>query len=46
MKVKMIAPIKATKAQNEWLEKEKERTGNSVAAIIRNFIQASIDKES
>ncbi len=46
MTVKMIAPIKATDAQNEWLAKEKKRTGNTIAAIIRNLIQDRIEQES
>lgn len=40
-----IAPMKITKGQREWLEKEQERTGNSFASIVRNLIQINIDRK-
>jgi hypothetical protein len=44
MKAKKIAPIEPTVQQREWLDKEKERTGESFATIIRKLIQDKIDK--
>jgi hypothetical protein len=41
----LIAPFKATQAQRDWLNAESKRTGETVSAIIRGFIQSEIDKE-
>lgn len=43
MKPKVIPVIQPTKSQREWLDKEKERTGNSESAIIRGLIQEKLD---
>jgi hypothetical protein len=34
-----------TKEQREWIEKEKVRTGNSFAVILKGLIQKEIDNE-
>jgi hypothetical protein len=39
MESKLMAPIRITGNQREWLEKERVRTGNSYSVIIRNLIQ-------
>lgn len=46
MKTEMTAPIRTTQAQKDWLEKEKKRTGNPIAAIIRNLIQVKVEEEN
>ena len=46
MKTEMTAPIRTTEAQKAWLEKEKKRTGNPIAAIIRNLIQGEVEKDN
>lgn len=43
MKPKVIPIVQPTKQQREWLDKEKERTGNSESAIIRGLIQKEIE---
>ena len=42
MKPKKMSPIKVTESQREWLENEQERTGNSMASIIRGLIQLQV----
>lgn len=44
MEPKLLAPIKITGNQREWLEKEQARTGNSFSVIIRNLIQEKLNK--
>lgn len=39
-----LSPQKISEAQHKWLMDEKIRTGQTVAAIIRNLIQDKIDK--
>ncbi len=46
MKPKVIPVIQPTHTQREWLNKEKERTGNTEAAIIRMLIQDRVENES
>lgn len=41
---KTLAPILVTPRQREWLDKEVEKTGNSIAAVIRNLIQEQANK--
>lgn len=43
MKAKVIPVIQPTKEQREWLDKEKKRTGNSEAAIVRGLIQKEME---
>lgn len=45
-KPKIIPVIQPTEKQRKWLDMEKERTGNSEAAIIRTLIQVEIDKNA
>ena len=40
----LLSPVQITKKQREWIKKEKERTGNSIATIIRNLIQEKISE--
>jgi hypothetical protein len=42
MQPKLLAPLKVTSQQRDWLEAEKTKTGNSYSAIIRTLIQAKI----
>ena len=46
MKQKKLTPTNVTNEQHEWLQAEKERTGNGVAAILRGLIQDRMKKES
>ena len=43
-KQSVIAPIKITPDQNEWLLREAERTGNTRATVIRLMIQDKVEK--
>lgn len=43
LEAKVIPVIQPTKEQREWLDKEKKRTGNSEAAIVRGLIQKEIE---
>lgn len=45
MKVKMIAPVKPTKDQREWLDNEASKTGESQASIIRKLIQEKVNEQ-
>ena len=45
MKLSTLAPIRITVDQKAWLAKEKERTGNTYAAVVRNLIQEKLNKE-
>lgn len=45
MSKKRMAPFIITPHQYEWLEREKQRTGNTFAAIVRGLIQEEISKE-
>lgn len=46
MKPKIIPIVQPTKNQRKWLDKEKERTGNTESSIIRSLIQEKIDRET
>lgn len=37
-----LSPVTITDKQRQWLEDEKERTGNSYTVIIRNLINDKI----
>lgn len=41
--VKKIPVITPTQKQRDWLDAEKERTGNTEAAIIRGLIQEKME---
>ena len=43
MKPVKIPTFTPTKAQRDWLEQEKQRTGNTFASIIRTLIQKKVD---
>jgi len=45
MKAKVIPVVQPTQEQRDWLDKEKKRTGNSEAAIIRGLIQREVENE-
>lgn len=45
MNKKQLAPITVTGPQREWLEKEKQRTGNAFSTIMRNLIQEKVNAE-
>jgi hypothetical protein len=40
-----MAPFEVTKAQRAWLEKEKAKTSESFATIIRKLLQDKVDKK-
>ena len=42
-KSKLLAPIRITDKQREWLETEQKRTGNPISAIVRGLIQDKAD---
>tara|TARA_R110000823_G_C15838123_1_gene490912 strand:+ start:141 stop:290 length:150 start_codon:yes stop_codon:yes gene_type:complete len=42
----LLSPTRLTKAQYEWLRSEQERTGNPMAAIVRNLVQEQLEKKS
>ena len=42
----ILAPMKLTKGQGEWIEREVIRTGEAKTTIVRTLIQAKIDSES
>ena len=46
IKQNVIAPIKITPEQNEWLLSEAVRTGNTRATIIRLMIQEKVEKKA
>ena len=39
----VLAPVKLTPDQNQWLKDESFRTGNSKTVIIRSLIQDKIE---
>lgn len=41
---KRMPTFEPTKLQREWMEKEKERTGNSFSVILKGLIQKELDK--
>tara|TARA_R110000782_G_scaffold188983_1_gene278966 strand:+ start:177 stop:326 length:150 start_codon:yes stop_codon:yes gene_type:complete len=41
---KTLSPILVTPAQRDWLDNEVVKTGNSIAAVIRNLIQEQANK--
>jgi len=43
MDPKLLPPTRVTTAQRVWLEAEQTRTGNSLAATIRNLIQDKLE---
>ena len=46
MKPKLLAPIKITDKQRDWLESEQKRTGNAISVIVRGLIQDKVEGES
>lgn len=46
MKAKVIPVVQPTQEQRDWLDKEKKRTGNSEAAIVRGLIQKEVESKS
>ena len=40
----ILAPMKLTKDQGEWIEKEVIRTGEAKTTIVRTLIQEKLDK--
>ena len=34
-----------TKEQRDWIDSEKEKTGNSYAVILKSLLQKEVDKE-
>ena len=43
-KNQVLAPVKLTESQDDWIEDEATRTGNSKTVIIRALIQEKLDK--
>lgn len=46
MAEKMLPPIRITKAQRDWLDDERKRTGNTLAVLVRNLIQERIPEKT
>jgi hypothetical protein len=41
----LLSPTRLTPAQYDWLRSEQERTGNPMAAIVRNLVQDQLEKK-
>tara|TARA_R110000868_G_scaffold144297_2_gene363228 strand:- start:852 stop:1001 length:150 start_codon:yes stop_codon:yes gene_type:complete len=41
----LLSPTRLTPGQYKWLRSEQERTGNPMAAIVRNLIQDQLEKK-
>lgn len=41
----MIAPYKITDDQHIWLKKQRDRTGESFASILRKLLQDKVEEE-
>ena len=41
-----LAPTTVTLDQRTWLDSQSEKTGDSIASIIRGLIQAQVNKEA
>jgi hypothetical protein len=45
MKKKVMAPVRLTDHQMDWVEKESLRTGDSMASVIRKLIQEKVEEK-
>lgn len=43
--IQRVPTFMPTKEQREWLEKEKEKTGNAFSVILKGLIQKEINNE-
>lgn len=46
MSGKILTQMKITKDQQEWLETEAKRTGNTVTAVVRGLIQDRVNQKA
>lgn len=44
--IKRVPTFVPTKQQREWLENEKEKTGNAFSVIMKGLIQAELNKSA
>ena len=44
-KPKLLAPIRITDKQREWLESEQKRMGNAISVIVRGLIQDKVKED-
>lgn len=43
--MKTLPVIKVPDDQREWLDRNKEKTGDSISTVIRRFLQQQVNKD-